>query len=131
MEKLSKFTKISYYIFVIVIGVLTIGCIGCESIYTGTTETGLAHFPKNNKISVEKAVELANPYLDESYKLRQSRRSGNYPPNLPTSTYVILKGNFYYITKDYWHHKAADFYLHNSVKVNKDTGETEIDRKTN
>lgn len=112
---------------VVKVGVIILMCFlltGCNAkSYSGTEATGFSHFPKDNKISPETAIEIAKPYLSESFELRQARRETKYPSNLSTDTYVILKGDSYYVTKDYYHHKAMDFYLNNAVKVNKKTGE--------
>lgn len=97
---------------------------GCTpKIYSGTDETGFAHFPKNNKISPEKALELAEPYLEFSYKLRKENRPAEYNPTTPPVKYVILKEKSYYITKDNYNSKLVTFYLTHAVKVDKDTGE--------
>ncbi|MFA5143947.1 MAG: hypothetical protein WC522_07290 [Candidatus Omnitrophota bacterium] len=116
-----------YYIVSTKVGIILFMCfllIGCDAkSYSGTEATGFSHFPKDNRVSPERAIEFAKPYLGESFELRQARRGAKYPSNLPLDVYIILKGDFYYVTKDYYHHKAMDFYLHNAVKVNKKTGE--------
>jgi len=97
------------------------GCSG--NIYSGTESSGFTQFPRGNKITPQMAIEIASPYLDISFNLRNSRREPKYPPNAPKEVYVILKGKYYYVTKDDHDFKTVEAYLHDAVKVNKDTGE--------
>lgn len=120
-------------IFLVVLGmVLGTASVGCEkSYYSGSIETGFAHFPRNNKISPEKAVDLAQPYLAHSYELRKKNLKRHYTvPNVPFD-FVVLKGDFYYIVRDDEPNKFINFYIPYAVKINKRTGEiTKPDEKT-
>lgn len=75
-------------------------------------------------ISPERAVELAQPYLEKSFELRRqhiepNRRSDSNPP----FDHVNLKGDMYYIVRDNYPAIKASFYLRYAVRVNANTGE--------
>ena len=113
---------IIYSCIILAINIVLLGC--NKAVYTGNTETDFSHFPKNNKISPQKALELATPYTNDSYELRKRNRSEKYNSMAATSIeYVVLKDNYYYITKDNYPSKLASFYMTYAVKVNKNTGE--------
>ena len=120
---------------VICVSSLMIFCImlfGCkENFYFGTTETGFEHFPKKNSISAKKAVELAQPYLAHSYELRKNNLTRKYTISHTPFESIILKGDFYYVTREDEPNKFVNFYIPYAVKVNKNTGEvTKPDEKT-
>lgn len=120
-------------IFVIILCIaLGSTSVGCEkSHYSGTTKTGFVHFPKNNNISPEKALDLAQPYLAYSYELRKKNLKRHHVVPDVAFDRVILKGDFYYIARDDELNKFINFYIPYSVKVNKNTGEvTKPDEKT-
>ncbi len=72
------------------------------------------------KISPEKAVELAGPYLDLSYELRVKNRSISH--NAPLNDYVVQKGKWYYVTRDNYPYKYIGAYKNHAVKVNVNSG---------
>ncbi len=72
------------------------------------------------KITPEKAVELAEPYLDLSYKIRLSKRSGTHDG--PLNDYVVQKGKWYYVTRDNYPYKYIGAYKNHAVRVNVNSG---------
>jgi len=71
------------------------------------------------KISCEKAYELAKPYLEKSFSLKNREQRG-----VPED-YISQKGDYYYVNRDYPIGKSNWFYAggNSAVKINKDTGE--------
>jgi len=71
------------------------------------------------KISCEKAYELARPYLEKSFVLKNREQNGT------PEDYISQMGNWYYINRDYPLGKSNWFYAggNSAVKINKDTGE--------
>lgn len=117
---MSRFTI--YLIFAVVVIISLTGC--GNSVYSGTSKTGFAHFPKNNPISAEKALALAMPYIDLSYTMRGGHRAATYNQMTePPLECVILDGAYYYVTKDNYPSKVTTFYMNYAVKVDKKTGE--------
>jgi hypothetical protein len=109
----------------LILMLVTIGAIaGCsDSVCSGNAKSGYAHFPKDNLITPEKAVELARPYLDLSYEMRRSNRKDVYNKMSESPLeYVILKGDYYYVTKDNYPSNVVTFYMEHAVRVNKKTG---------
>lgn len=91
-----------------------------ETVFLGSKSNG---FKKciECKISSDKAYEIAKPYLQLSYELRNKKR--NYPPDkLKIDDYILLKGNYYYITRDNYPYKTYMAYLSHAVKVDSRTG---------
>jgi len=92
-----------------------------KTVFIGSTTCG---FKKSTecKISPEKAYEIAKPYLQLSYEIRNKKR--NYPSDkLEMNDYILLKGNYYYITRDNYPYKTFMAYLNHAVKVDSGTGE--------
>jgi len=71
------------------------------------------------KITCEKAYELAIPYLDNSFALK------NREPRGEPSDYISHLKEWYYINRDYPLGKSNWFYAggDSAVKINKNTGE--------
>ncbi len=100
---------------------------GCRSnVLLGNVQKGLAPVPGDFKagISPERAVELAREHLERSYELRRMKRQEKSPnPNREPLDWVSLKGDWYYIARDDYPSYSPGFYMHNAVKVHKNTGQ--------
>ena len=92
----------------------------CTKSYFSRAELGFDSFPKN-PVSPERAVKLAEPYLDNTFKVKtdDSVLMALAKPKI----WVTLKGKYYYIVKDSTNEINIDYYLYKAVKVNKNTGE--------
>ncbi len=118
----------------IILGVLIIGLLittklmfswsnKSSIIAMGNSWSGFENFPER-KITVNKAIKLATPYLDETYKLRLKYGRGRINRDLKTDTiHVCLKGEFYFIVKDDYPSYSPGFYLKHAVKINASTGD--------
>ena len=95
-----------------------------KNVYIGSTKTGFNHFPKSNAISPEMALDFAEPFLEFSYNLRKKSRPAKYNLKAPPVEYVVLRGRFYYVTRDSYHSKKASFYMPYAIKVDKNTAKT-------
>ena len=71
-------------------------------------------------ISPEKAVKLAEPYLNLSYELRVKNRSIRH--DSPLVDFVVQKGKWYYVTRDNYPYKYIGAYKNHAVKVNVNSG---------
>ena len=109
---------------VIGVAVVAVFLSGCgDNTYSGTVESGFDHFPEN-KISPNKALSIAEPYLETSFALRRKNRGSKYNSGTKEPiTYVVLDKDYYYVTKDNYDAKFVNFYFDYAVKVNKNTGE--------
>lgn len=68
-------------------------------------------------------MELAAPYLDDSFKLRsQNLATGRRSNTRPPVDSVTLKGDTYYIARDNYPAIYAKFYLPYAVRVDANTG---------
>ncbi len=80
-----------YLIIILIIGILITTKLmiswvnGASIIAMGNSWSGFENFPEQ-KITVNKAIELAKPYLDETYKLRLKYRRGRINKDLKTDT---------------------------------------------
>lgn len=100
---------------------LSLLVIGCTPYHFGSYPEGAARFP-DQPVSVIEAVEKAEPYLDESFRLRQKGRDQyDWPTWDPTLT-VTLKGGYYYIVKDNYPYIYHSAYRAHAVKVHSKTG---------
>jgi len=113
-----------FIIMVITIGSLLFGC--SKSYYYGDSETGYKAFPKTNHISVEKAIEIASPYMDKSTALRKTLRSEQHLTSVSEKLYVLLYDQYYFIGKDSFKAKTINYYLQGAVMVNKNTGSVSL-----
>jgi len=100
-----------------------------ESFYLGNEEDGIDIY-KNSIISVDDALNLAEPYLSQTYTTRTERGENTCSGDSFDSpkTHVILKGNYYYLVKDACKDEKADFYMSDAVKVHKETGNIVISK---
>ncbi|MDD5488588.1 MAG: hypothetical protein PHH49_06485 [Candidatus Omnitrophica bacterium] len=91
----------------------------------GPYPEGYSKFSKDNNISQEEAIKLAEPYLDLSFSLRKKSRDSRYNSagDDMAQIWTFLRGDYYYITKDNYYYKTEDAYFQYAVKVHKDTGE--------
>ncbi len=96
--------------------------IGCsnDKLYVGSTYSGFDDFP-NTKISVQKAIELSEPYLEKTFELRKVGR--DFVPEKQTDIWVTLKNNWFYVVKDNYPSYTPGFYMKHAVKIHSDTGE--------
>ena len=88
---------------------------------SGNTWGGFDDFPER-EITVDKAIELATPYLDKSYKLRLKSRAQTNGDFKTDIIHVSLKDDFYYIVKDDYPSYTPGFYLLHAIKINTSTG---------
>lgn len=118
------FKKLSIAAALLIITVLVSGC-GAEKIYISDSDRGFDNFPLYNEVSPRDALELAQPYIDYSYELRKQYILAKHKVEETSEVkeYVILKGNYYYVTKEHRVSNDPMFYIPYSVKIHKDTGE--------
>lgn len=100
--------------------ILLSGC--APTRYFSNEKIGYKAFPSTS-ISVQKAIDLAKPYLEESYKLRMGMRKWTLDNNAETITYVSLIDDYFYIVKDNYPYKFREAYLPFAVRVHNQTGE--------
>ncbi len=94
---------------------------GCSSVSLGNSRVG---FDTVEGVAIQPAdaVEIARPFLDESYRLRIE--SSSLPRDTEkVSIWVSLRGSYYFIVKESYPAKELSFYLDNAVRVHKQTGE--------
>lgn len=118
-EKLGKVVVV----ILIILNVMNFS--GCgKKWYVGSREPqSWEHFPKNNKISPQQALQLSEPFLDKTFELRTKNRSLEIRSDLPKEDSIILQGRYYYVVRENYPAKYIAFYLKHAVKVNKNTGE--------
>lgn len=71
-------------------------------------------------IPPERAYELAQPYLEESFRLRQEMRTWN--SDRPPNDHFTLKGGQYHIARDNYPYIFTGSYLKHAVIVDANTG---------
>jgi len=99
---------------------------GCATkYYFSNVNKGFAGFPQS-PISIEQAISLAEPYLNQSYKLRLSLRKWPLQSNSQPIIYVTLLHQYYYIVKEDYPYQYREAYLEYAVKVNRETGKVEL-----
>lgn len=80
-------------------------------------------------VTVERALELAAPHLEESFRLRQQMRSrpsaAGYMALEPEDYITLVGGRYYYICRDNYPYKVQNgfVYLKHAVVVDGQTGE--------
>lgn len=94
---------------------------GCEPQSVGNSLSGYKEIP-GAKIQPQKAVDLASPYLDKTFELRQKDSELNRRKDREPIVHVTLKDDEYYIVKENYPEKSVYFYLKHAVKVNIKTG---------
>lgn len=99
---------------------------GCATkYYFSNVNQGFSGFPKS-KVSIEKAIQIAEPYLNQSYKMRLSMRKWPLKSNSPPIIYVTLLDQYYYIVKEDYPYQYREAYLEFAVKVNRNNGHVEL-----
>ena len=89
----------------------------------GNSRSGF-HSPENTKLTAQNAIELAAPFLDDSYAIRRKMRGENQAnPHREAVTWLSIKDKWYYVTKDDYPSYTPGYYMHHAVRVNSDTGE--------
>ena len=96
--------------------------------YFSNAKQGFAEFPPAT-IDVQKAIRLAQPYLDESYKMRLNMRKWPLDNGQDPVIYVSLVQDYYYIVKENYPYKFREAYMQYAVRVHKETGEVTLIRK--
>ncbi len=76
----------------------------------------------HTSISPEKAYQLAYPLLMKSFDLRKKDRHEASNPHSVKVDRLILKGDYYYVTRDDRGFYLLQAYFKHAVKVHKDTG---------
>ncbi|MEK7698944.1 MAG: hypothetical protein AAB332_00935 [Planctomycetota bacterium] len=110
--------KINKTIFLIL---LTFSLAGCEPQSLGNSLSGYKEI-QGAKIQPQKAVELASPFLDKTFELRQKDSELARGKDREPIIYVTLKNDEYYIVKENYPAISVYFYLKHAVKVNIKTG---------
>lgn len=80
-----------------------------------------------NQVSVQQALDLAGPFLQNSLELIRKNR-GTTNPDWGGRSYVVLKADWYYLFKDDYPWKAPELelpgrYEGQAIRVHKETGE--------
>ncbi|MEW6067615.1 MAG: hypothetical protein AB1610_04920 [Nitrospirota bacterium] len=101
----------------IILILLALALAGCEPQSVGNSLSGYKEVP-GAKIQPQKAVELASPYLDKTFELRQKESELNRNKDREPIVYVTLKDDEYYIVKENYPAKSVYFYLKHAAKVN-------------
>ena len=95
--------------------------VGCATSHFGTFPDRLDRFP-DRRISAVAAVDAAEPYLDETFKMIRAARGSDWPHHTPVIRVKLRKG-VYYVLKDNYPSMSADYGFGYAVKVNANTGE--------
>lgn len=99
---------------------------GCATkYYFSNVNKGFLGFP-HSTISIDKAIQIAQPYLNQSYKLRMSLRKWPLQSSSPPIIYVTLLDQYYYIVKEDYPYQYREAYLEFAVKVNRNSGQVEL-----
>lgn len=95
--------------------------LSCETtMYAGNSTRGYSFFPQY-RVTPEQAVKLAEPYLDRTYELRLKNRKSVM--NGPLEVMVVVRGEWYYVSKDNYPYKTLEAYRIHAVRVHVMTGE--------
>ena len=95
--------------------------------YIFKTDKGYEHIT-NAKIQPDEAIKLAEPYLDKIFEKKSKNRNWPSIKESQTVIHIILKGNYYYITKENYPAKDIYFYMRSAVKIHKKSGEIIIEK---
>lgn len=87
-----------------------------------TLGNSLAGFqnPADSKMSTVQAVNLAQPFLEESYRIRRLKLRRNQNPSQlgKALVWASYRGHWFYITQDDYPSYSPGYYVHYSVRVN-------------
>ena len=111
--------KIRITPILLIISIILAGCSGAISI--NKTDKGYEYI-KNAKIQPDKAIKLAEPYLDKIFEIRSKNRDWPSVKERQPIIHIVLKGNYYYVTKENYPAKDIYFYMRNAVKIHKNRG---------
>jgi hypothetical protein len=100
---------------------LVVTGLDCSTAHFGRYPGGFSSFPER-PISPEEAVAAAQPYLDQTFALNRTQRGSDWPSWEPTLR-VKLEGKYYYVFKDNYPAKNANYGFAHAAKVNTETGE--------
>jgi hypothetical protein len=89
--------------------------------WVGNSDDGFAPQP-GREISPERALELAGPWLDDSFELRGGGRPGRAKMFDKPIDYIVLQGNWYHVSRDNYPYKTIYAYRNHSVRVHSRTG---------
>jgi hypothetical protein len=116
------YLKLSYIYQLILVSVLC----GCASThYFSNVNRGFSEFPPS-PITIEQAIRIARPYLNQSYKMRLSMRKWPLKSSSPPIIYVSLIDQYYYVVKEDYPYQFREAYLEYAVKINRNTGKAEL-----
>lgn len=110
---LEDFQMIKIIMCIVSIDIALLFCAGCQKIYC---DDDIPPQP----VSVKQALEIAQPYLDLCYQLKEGQE--NTSDARTPSISICLKGNYYYIVKYEYPRIEQSFYVDHAVKVHKVTG---------
>lgn len=113
---------LSFLCHVVLFSVLS----GCASThYFSNVNRGFSEFPPS-PISIEEAIRIARPYLNQSYKMRLSMRKWPLKASSPPIIYVSLIDQYYYVVKEDYPYQYREAYLEYAVKIDRNTGKAEL-----
>ena len=96
---------------------------GCTPVHIGTYPGDLTRFP-DRPVSPDKAVEAAQPFLDQSFALCRALRGSDWPEQSNPRISVKLEGSQYKVLKDNYPYKSySEYRFSHAVLVNAETGE--------
>ncbi len=78
---------------------------------------------EGNRVSPEKALELAEPYLQMSWEIGCRHHASDHWCKKQATVHIVQKCDHYYIRKTSYPYKSINAYLHHAVKVHVDSGE--------
>ena len=79
--------------------------------------------PEGCVVSPEEAFKLAGPWLEETYRLRSEGKVNRAGSERPLTDTIVLRGNWYYVSRDNYPFKTIEAYRYHAVKVHIKTGE--------
>lgn len=120
---ISFYKKTIFYILIFSSLAILNGC--ATKYYFSNVNKGFVGFPQS-PVTIEQAIQIAEPYLNQSYKMRLSLRKWPLQSNTPPIIYVTLLDQYYYIVKEDYPYQYREAYLEFAVKVNRMNGKVEL-----
>ncbi|MBL7544797.1 MAG: hypothetical protein JNL11_13350 [Bdellovibrionaceae bacterium] len=113
---------------IVVILLLVAACIYVflikEPTNLGDSKSGFTNPPQNVHVDAQTAVQLAQPFLENSYALRRKMRGEiQQNPNREPVIRLLLKGAWYFVSLDDYPSMTNYYYLQHAVRVHTDTGQ--------